>query len=53
VVEPHNFMFNEGSELASGLIDQERLHQVLNKVKSIAVEEKGKIDYEKVADYSS
>ena len=49
---PYNFMFNKGQELTGGLIDPERLHQVLSKVRTLAGADK-KIDYAEVADYSS
>ena len=31
-----NFLFNQGANLTGGLIDQDRLYNVINKVKSIA-----------------
>ena len=43
-----NFMFNQGADLADGLIDSNRLLTVVNKVKAITVTSKV-INYDDVA----
>ena len=43
-----NFMFNEGADLADGLIDSNRLFTMVNKVKAIAETSKV-VNYDDVA----
>ena len=32
-----NFIFNKGNNLATGLIDQDRLYSIMNKLKELAL----------------
>lgn len=45
-------MFNKGASLTSGLIDQDRLFTIMNKVKTLASKSKV-INYREVADYTT
>lgn len=50
-----NFIFNKGTSLASGLINQERLYRIMNKLKQLAIKqlENGskEIDYKEIVEY--
>lgn len=50
-----NFIFNKGSNLATGLIDQDRLYSVMNKLKDLALKQLQKgskeIDYKAIVEY--
>ena len=50
-----NFIFNKGSNLATGLIDQDRLYSVMNKLKDLALQQLQKgskeIDYKAIVEY--
>ena len=50
-----NFIFNKGTNLASGLINQDRLYRIMNKLKELAMKqlESGskEIDYKEIVEY--
>ena len=50
-----NFIFNKGTSLASGLINQDRLYRIMNKLKELAMKqlENGskEIDYKEIVEY--
>jgi len=45
-----NFLFNQGGKLTNGLIDQDRLFDVMNKVKSMVTSSKI-ISYQEIVNY--
>ena len=50
-----NFIFNKGTSLACGLINQDRLYRIMNKLKELAMKqlENGskEIDYKEIVEY--
>ena len=50
-----NFIFNKGSSLSTGLIDQDRLYSIMNKLKELAFKQLQKgskeIDYKEIVEY--